>query len=464
MAAAAKVIVVGAGLAGLSAAYELVEQGHEVTVLEARNRPGGRVCTLRSPFADGLRAEAGAMDFPDSARLAKRYVKTFGLTTTTPKPEALGTPLHFRGRRFVLGGKQRSEWPFDVTPEERKLDAAGLDNKYFAPATAQLGDVSDPDWDIQRFKRFDEVTLADLMKSQGASDEAVELLAAAMTVGYGWRTGSALHRMISDFRLFDLGGGTMHFVDGGTDMLPRAFAKALQDRIWYGAPVSRIFQENGGVRAVFRQGAAEQALAADYLICTVPCPVLRRIEISPALPAAKRRILEEIEYTPVTRIFVQTRRRFWRDVGEDGAGNSDLPIKLVAEQPFARPEGLGPRGILDCHIRGNGALTAGALDLGRQIELAAANLGKLHPGFESYVEGGASVSWHNDPWAGGGYPWWKPGQLTAWMPELARPEGRLHFAGEHTSHLCRQMEGALMSGNRAAREVHAAASGPARKA
>jgi monoamine oxidase len=464
----AKVIVVGAGLAGLAAAYELVDRGHDVTVLEAQNRPGGRVLTLRSPFADGLRAEAGAMDFPDSARFAKHYVKVLGLTTTTPKPDALSVPLYLRGRRFVLGGKQRAEWPFDVTPEERKMDAFGLDQKYLAPATAELGDVSDPDWDIQRFKRYDQVTLADLMKSQGASDEAVELLAAAMNVGYGWRTGSALHRMVSDFRPFDLGGGKMHFVDGGTDMLPRAFARSLRERIRYGAPVTKIVQEGGKVRAVFAPaggggpGGSEESIAADYLICTVPCPVLRRIEFSPALAAAKRRILAEIEYTPVTRIFVQTRRRFWLDAGEAGAGNTDLPIQLVAEQPFARPDGLGPRGILESHIRGQDALSVSALGLGRQIAFAAGHLGKLHPGLESYVEGGASVSWHDDPWAGGGYPWWKPGQLTAWMPELARAEGRVVFAGEHTSHLCRQMEGALMSGNRAAREVHAAVSGDGR--
>ena len=95
------------------------------------------------------------------------------------------------------------------------------------------------------------------------------------------------------------------------------------------------------------------------------------------------------------------------------------------------------------------AVALGALPLDDQLTLLTGHLEKIYPGIGTYVEGGASFSWHDDPWAGGGYPWWKPGQLTGWLPELAKPEGRIFFGGEHTSHLCRQMEGAVMSGYRA---------------
>jgi len=451
-----KVIVVGAGLAGLAAAYELVAWGHDVTVLEARTRPGGRVWTLRSPFSDGLYAEAGAMDFSESARFMQHYVQLFGLSTASPQREDVRFAFHLRGRRILFGRGIESEWPFAVTPEEKKLGPFGIDAKYLVPPTRELGDVSDPGWDIGRFERYDRMTLAELLTSQGVSDEAVSLLSYLMGVGYGWRTGSALHRLISDFAMFELGGGKLLYLDGGADALPRAFAAALRDRIWYGAPVTKILQENGKVRAVFRQGGAEESLEADRLVCAVPCPVLRRIEISPALPPARRRILDELEHTPVTRIFVQTRRRFWHEAGEAGAGVTDLPIGMVAEQPFIRSGDQGPRGLLEAHIRGADAVPAGALGPEEQIAFAVEHLEKLHPGVRRHVEGGAAVSWHDDPWTGGAYPWWKPGQLTQWMPELARAEGRIHFAGEHTSHLCRQMEGALMSGHRAAREVHAA--------
>ncbi|HYU34237.1 MAG TPA: FAD-dependent oxidoreductase [Thermoanaerobaculia bacterium] len=448
-----KVIVVGAGLAGLSAAYELGSWGHDVTVLEAQTRPGGRVHTLRSPFSDGLWAEAGAMDFPDSARHMKHYAEVFKLPLVSPRMERLDTPLYVRGKRLLI--QPGTEWPYDLTPEERKLDFVGIYMKYLAPAADELGDVTALDWDIQRFKRYDQMTVADFMKSQGASDEAVEFLSHLVSVGYGWRTGSALHRLASDFRLFNMGGGNQHFFEGGCDALPRAFAKSLQDRIWYGAPVTRIIQENGKVRAVFVQNGAERTLEGDYLVSTAPVPVLRKIEFTPTLPERKRRIFEDLEYAPVTRIFMQARRRFWRDdMKLVGNAVTDLPIKLVAEHPMARPDGLGPRGIIESHIRGPESVAVGAMDLDQQIAFAAENMDKVYPGFSGYVEGGASVSWHNDPWAGGGYPWWKPGQLSEWMPELAKPEGRVYFGGEHTSHLCRQMEGAVMSGNRAARELH----------
>jgi monoamine oxidase len=194
------------------------------------------------------------------------------------------------------------------------------------------------------------------------------------------------------------------------------------------------------------------------MINTIPVPVLRKIEFTPALPQRKRQIFEDLEYAPVTRIFMQARRRFWvNDLKLAGSAVTDLPIKLVAEHPMARPDGLGPRGILEAHIRGPESVAVGAMTLDQQITFACGNMDKIYPGFSSYVEGGTSVSWHEDPWAGGGYPWWKPGQLSEWMPELAKPEGRVYFGGEHTSQLCRQMEGAVMSGNRAARELHAEA-------
>ncbi|HZF08615.1 MAG TPA: FAD-dependent oxidoreductase [Thermoanaerobaculia bacterium] len=453
-----KVIVVGAGLAGLSAAYELTSWGHDVTVLEAQTRAGGRVLTLRSPFSDGLFVDAGAMDFTEAYRQMMRYVKLFNLATTSPPRLPLSTILHLRGKRLVIKPGVKSDLPFNLSAEEQKMGIGGMVQKYLNSPAKELGDPTDPAWDLQRFKKFDQATLADYLKGLGASDEAVELLSSIVGVGYGWRTVSALHRMASDFALFNLGSGAQLFLDGGTDRLTDAFAKSLRERIYYGTPVTRIVQEGTKVRAVFKQRGEEQTLEADHLICTAPCPVLRRVEFTPALPARKRQIFEQLEYTPVSRIFVQARRRFWVDAGENGNSITDLPIKLVSEQPIDRPADQGPRSVLESHIRGVEAIPVSAMDEDKQIAFAIENFEKLHPGFGGYAEGGATKSWHTDPWAGGGYAWWKPGQMTDWIPELAKAEGRVHFAGEHTSALGRTMEGALISGNRAAHEVHEAAS------
>jgi monoamine oxidase len=449
-----KVIVVGAGLAGLAAAYELGERGHEVTVLEAQLRPGGRVYTLRSPWSDGLYADAGAIDFTTAYRHLMRYVKVFDLKISPIQGEpGTATVCHLRGKRFVARPPVKPDWPFAITAEERKLGVGGMLEKYLA-SVDEIGDPTAPDWRIESYRRFDQMTVAQLLMSQGASPGAVDMLSYAVGVGYGWDTGSALHRMISDFALFEKGNEALRVIDGGFDLLPAAFARVLRERIRYGSPVVRIVQEPDAVRAVVRRrDGAEEVLTADRLICTAPCPALRRIAWTPELPAAKRRIVEQLEYTPVTRIFVQARRRIWAEAGLAGTSPTDLPIQMVAEHPLARAADQGPRGILEGHIRGPVAAEVGARDQAAQVSLAIENLDLLHPGFAQVAEGGVAVNWAADPWAGGGYPWWLPGQLTTWMPELARAEGRVHFAGEHTSALGRTMEGALASGNRAALEI-----------
>ena len=449
-----KVIVAGAGLAGLSAAYELVQLGHDVTVLEAQTRPGGRVHTLRSPFSDGLYAEAGAISYSDAFRHMVRYVEAFGLPTA--QLGARGNPVyHLRGRRFSLKPGEKPDWPYKLTPEEQGQGLFQLIGKYFA-AAEKIGDTGDPAWRPDAFREWDQVTLAQWLAQQGASAEAVNLLSDSVWWGHGWKELSALHRLASDIGLFFLGQKS-YVIQGGTDLIAQAFAKTLRERILYGAPLVAVEQGAGSIRAVFEQGGARQELSAEHLICTVPAPIVRKIAITPGLPEAKRKILDSLEYAPVTRVYLQSRKRFWRDAGEAGSASTDLPIDLVAEHPFARAEDAGPRGILECHMKGEHALSAGRLDEAGRQALALAELEKVHPGFRGHYEGGASYAWHLDPWAAGGYPWWKPGQMTSWVPELAKAEGRIHFAGEHTSWLSRTLEGALESGNRAAREVNASA-------
>src|SRR5215813_12328651 len=121
--AAKKVIIVGAGLAGLSAAYELTRAGHDVTVLEAQTRAGGRVFTLRAPFSDNLYAEAGAMFIPDTHDLTLHYVKEFELPL---EPRVTPNLSYVRGKRFVSSEGLRQEPLFNLTPEEQKLGLGGL--------------------------------------------------------------------------------------------------------------------------------------------------------------------------------------------------------------------------------------------------------------------------------------------------------------------------------------------------
>ncbi len=452
-----RVVVVGAGLAGLAAAHDLVSLGHSVTVLEATPQAGGRIVTVRQPFAEGIYAEGGAMDFSDGYRNLLHYVKALNVPTTT-LTEPTSVIFYFRGKRmkFALtaGRAAEPEWPFKLSPEEKTLGLGGMFAKYFA-VVDKIGEPTAPGWKLDPWKSYDDVSLSTFLASQGATAEAIELLGDSFSFGYGWSQVSALHRLLSDVALFCL-GQPRRVISGGTDRLTQAFAAALGDRIRYGVPVVRVAQLPGKVRVVFRHGEAEEWLDADRLVCTAPCPALRRISFTPQLPAAKRQIMDQLEYLPVMRIYLQLSRRVWAAEGVPGSAQTDLPTPMVTEHPEVMVASQGERGIIECQIRGPEAVRLGALEPEARLAFAKENLDRVFPGVKSHFEVGTSVDWTNNPWAGGAYAWWHPGQLTTWMPELAKPEGRVHFAGEHTSLLGRTMEGAAESGARVAREVHAA--------
>jgi monoamine oxidase len=328
--------------------------------------------------------------------------------------------------------------------------------KFLYSVGNQLGDPTVPGFSLDRWKDYDAMTFSEFLRRQGASEGGIQVMSVLATYGFAWDEGSALHRLVADIALSQIGGiGVGLFLAGGAEALPNALAKPLRERIWYCATVTRVEREPAGVRVVFQQGGEERNVTADYVVCTVPVPAMRKIEFTPELPARKRKIISELYYTPITRIFLQVRRRYWAEHGFASQAGTDLPIQFVVEHPAIRAADQ-TRGLLECFIRGPEALRIGAMDEKAQVALATANLDKVYPGIKDYVETGVSVRWHDDPCFGGGFAYWKPHQFTEWMPELATAEDRIHFAGEHTSLFSRTLEGAAESGNRAAREINQA--------
>jgi monoamine oxidase len=447
---AKKVIVIGAGLAGLAAAYELTQAGHEVTVLEVRLRPGGRVRTLREPFSDGLYAEAGARIFSDSYPRLIHYAKLLDVPFGPIPAGAFASLYHLRGQRLTVEAGEPVAWPYDLSAEERRLGPFGILLKHVLPVLKQIGDPTLPDWRLDPVKHYDQTTFNEFLRQQGASNEALELLRRTFFFGEGSETTSALQYLVAYLATFLQGQGFYAF-RGGNDLLPRALAARLQDRIHYGATVVKISHGPKGVEAVFQQGAASHTLEAEHLICAVPFSHLRHMEVSPSFGSQEEAVIQELEYSSVARVYLQVRSRFWEREGVTGSAYTDLPIMEVAEQPFPRPETPTPRGILEAFVQGPEAHRVAGMNPGERIEFALEHMEKVHPGVRQYVEGGTSKFWGH-----GGYTEFGPGQMTAWLPLTERPEGPVHFAGEHTSRLAGTMEGALESGQRAAQEVNEA--------
>jgi monoamine oxidase len=440
-----RVLVLGAGLAGLSAAAELDRAGFDVLILEARTRAGGRVYTLREPFSDGLYAEAGAARIQDSHAFTMRYVKEFNLALDPFFPAEGSAVMRIAGKRLLVPPRMPpdiSQVPLAFTDEERKAGMRGSFGKYLFSHLGEIGDPTAADWPSKDLSRF-ERSIADYCEAQGASSGFLQM----MQVGHDLDGMSAL-QLLRDTAV-GMNTRVWYKIRGGNDQLPKAFAAALATKIQYGAPIVRIEQDSSSAGVVYLHAGAPTRLTADFLVCTIPLPVLRRIELAPAWSPLKRAAIDEVDNLAMARVYLQSRTRFWLDRGESGWGQTDDPIDVwdyTRDQP-------GTRGILGAYTSGRMARQITARDPAERGPFVLEMMERLHPGIREHYEGTASYSWITDPWVLGAAAEFKSGQLSKYYAALRQPEGRIHFAGEHTSPWNGWMNGGLESGLRVAQEI-----------
>lgn len=455
---AKSVIVLGAGLAGLAAAYELGEAGQAVSVLEARSRPGGRVHTLRDPFAEGMHAEAGAFAFvPTVPDYVMGYARRFGLAVTaatSSEVSGLGLLYHFRGQR--VPDSAEIEWPLGLSDQERRLGLPGMRSRYLREAVDEVIEAAGSASLDAVLQKYDRCSFAEFLDAAGASAAAAELIAVTDwdPVGEKLDQRSALD-MLAQTACYGAFRGQRYTIVGGNGRLPQAFAERLGERIRYGAAAMRIEHNRCGVRVVYVQGGREAAAEADCLVCSLPLPVLRGMEISPALSGPRRKAIEELPYSSVTSLALQCRGRFWAEEGLGGSAFTDLPVSLFWDATDGQRT---RRGILQGVMTGAHARHALALAHSRRLELMLDCAEKVFPHVRGECEGVEYRCWEEEPYSRGCNAWFRPGQMLALFASLARPEGCIHFAGEHTGSLLLHgsAQGALESGVRAAREIIAA--------
>ena len=446
-----KVVVVGAGMAGLVAAYELQRAGHHVAVLEATHRVGGRVLTLREAFTDDLYGEAGAMRLPVTDRLTHTYIERFRLQTMPFSMAGPNALVHLRGHRLSRGA-------VDSHPSILGLDLAGPEGhrtvlEHWHRFLRQTGDrlKEDPAYWEELHTRYGDYSLYDFLRKERWSADAITSFAVLESLEPLLAT-SFLEILQIELQWSD---ARMTQLIGGMDHLPTAFMPSLEEHLLLGAEMVAVDQDANSVTIHHRSGPDTGHLRADFGIITIPLPAMRFVDVLQPFSPAKHAAIRQVHYTNAVKVFLQCRRRFWEE--DDGifggATVTDLPNHLIYYPEHGRPTKKGV--LMASFSYGEEANRWAALSPDERIREAVRFTAKIHPQIKQEFEVGDSKAWGNDRFAGGASALFHPGQHTRLYQHMITPEGRIYFAGEHTSLRHGWIEGAVESGLRAAREVHA---------
>jgi monoamine oxidase len=435
--AGTSVIVAGAGLAGLSAARALESRGAAVTVIEARDRVGGRVWTLRSQFAGRQYAEAGADLIEEEQEHVLALAKELGLKPVRILRDNFGFyGPDGRGRRRVQAGPGAMA-KIGKLLEEEVRDFKLAEERWDSPVATRLGRQSV----AQGLERVNapNALRAGVRGFRGFFLADPEDLSMLPLVEQFASSGPPGQRRI--FR-----------IDGGNDRLATTMAKRLRGAVLLQTMVRRIRRHDERVTVTLEAlGQPHTELTADFVVCALPASTARGVFFDPPLPEPQRQAIEHLRYGCATRLLLQFDRRFWRKPGRPIAFGTDLPTGAVWDGNEQQP---GPYGILSFLAGGKASREL------QDLLHAEGERGVIHQldwlGRPTRLIASQVVAWDHDPLTRGGYIYFDPGFNPRWRAWLARPAGRIVFAGEHTSIKSQgYMNGAIESGLRAAAEISA---------
>ncbi len=432
-----KVIVVGAGLAGLAAATQLKADGARVTVIEAQDRVGGRVRTLRGAFAEGQHAEAGGDFIDEGQQTIQKLAARHGLTLA---------PILRHGFAFIrykgTGSRGRptvheAPWGCLARLLEPQITAYRMaDKRWDGPIARLLAAVSVARW-------LDDVQAAPDVRAAArglrgfflADPEDLSLLA-----------------LVDQLASEASGQGKMYRIQGGNDQLPLALARSLGEEVHVRAVAQSVMQDKNGVRVAVETSSGASSIKGQYAILAVPATMLRGMDMRPAPPPVQWRAFHALKYGRVTKAVLQFDRTFWRKRGRAWAFGTDGPTGAVWD---ANEEQPGRAGIVTLMAGGQASEDCRKLVAQEGVDALVGSLRWLGVGSARLLHS-RLMTWEDDPWVRGGYAFFDSGFDPSLREWLARPHGRVLFAGEHTSvNWQGYMNGAVESGLRAAAEVAA---------
>jgi monoamine oxidase len=476
------VLVLGAGLAGMLAAYELRKAGYSVRVLEFQNRSGGRNMTLRGgdsltelggatqnvSFAAGNYINPGPWRIPYHHRALLHYCKQFGVQLEPflqmnynayvhSSKSFGGVPQRYRDVATDFTGYTAELLAKAI--DQHKLDQPVLDEEKEAVLFAMQN------WGLLN-KTYD-YTESDMVsrrrgfaKARGGGPDGLPLPSALLPRAEIMKSG--LWEWMAFFMDYDM-QTTMFQPVGGMDMIGKGFSKQVGDLVTHNIEVNKIAQDSSGVTVAYKDmangGAASEA-KADYCVCTIPLPELSQLDVQ--VSTAMLNAIAAVPYASSIKLGLEFKRRFWEQ-DEDiygGISFTDQPISQIS-YPSHGSFSDGPAVLLGGYMFGPAAYDFAGMLPEERIEHALAQGAKLHKKYYAEYMNGVAVAWSRMPWTLGCCSIWSEQARKTHYKALTEMDGRIVLAGEHASAIGCWQEGAVLSSLAAVTQLHRRAVGAA---
>jgi monoamine oxidase len=472
----ASVLILGAGLAGMTAALELRKAGYKVKVLEYNLRPGGRNWTLRGgdtytelggftqtcEFAEGHYFNPGPWRLPYHHRAVLDYCKRLNVALEPFVELNHNALLHASG---AFGGKPQrirdietdfrghiAELLAKVTAQGKLDEAISTEDKEMLIAALKSWGALDRNYAYKA--DLETAEFRGYAKGPGGGLSAAPV--AGEIVGLSEILKSRLWRYLQNFsaHLFQT---TMFQPVGGMDMIGKAFARELGDIIHYGAKVVKIAQDSGGVTVNYvdlKDATTVQTAFANWCVCTIPLSILSQIPLT--VGARLKAAIDAVPYVSAVKIGLQFKRRFWEEDEAiyGGISFTDLPIRQIA-YPSSDLNRRGGGVLLGAYIfEGASAYEFAALPPAERVARAVDFGARIHPQYRAEFENGIAVAWQRVPFTLGCTGFWTDETRAQHYDDLCQIDGRIVLAGEHASYLPAWQEGAILSSLDAITRLH----------
>ncbi len=424
-----RVVVIGGGFAGLACAHELKSAGYHVTLLEARNRYGGRVLSF-DDLVEGKNVEGGGELIGSNHPTWVSYADKFGLKfVDVTEDEDLVMPIVLNGKQ--LSGEEGTKLYEEMDEAFNRLNAK-----------AETIDADQP-WKSPNAALLDKGHMGAWIAELDVSD----ICRTAITVQLSSDNGTAVDRQSYLAMLASIKGGELekywtesevYRCQGGNQQLALKLAEAIgESNVHLNLPVTAVKMSDSGAKVICRDG---RTIVANDVVLAVPPSVWKKIEFSPALPASL-----QTQMGVNTKYLMAFKERFWKEKKQSPDALTDGIFSMIWE---ATDNQEGEQGAALVGFSGGpSAEQVRKIPAAQRQKSLAAIMEKLYPDYGTNLVKTRYMDWPSDPWTLAGYSFPAPGQVTAIGPLLYKGLGRLHFAGEHTSYkFVGYMEGALNSG------------------